>query len=104
MKGNVIVLLALLCLGAPAFGQVAEDRAQTQPPIPVTDKTLREFYAPEDILLAAAPVAVKKPSFAMKHPKLHKAGRRLRRTCQICQPVVSFLGSVGQCVTPFVIH
>ncbi|MBS2008233.1 MAG: hypothetical protein JST01_14390 [Cyanobacteria bacterium SZAS TMP-1] len=42
---------------------------------------------------------VKKQSFAMKHPKLHKAGRKFRRTCQILQPIVSFGGSCAQIVT-----
>jgi hypothetical protein len=30
-----------------------------------------------------------KPSFATKHPRLHKIGRKIRRTCQIIQPVLN---------------
>lgn len=49
-----------------------------------------------DASYVAAPVA--KPSFAMKHPKMHKAGRKIRRTCQRLTPVVAFGGSCAQIV------
>jgi len=47
--------------------------------------------------LVTAPVP--KPTFAMKHPKLHAIGRKIRRTCQVLLPVVEFCGSAAQIVT-----
>lgn len=41
-------------------------------------------------------MAYHKLSFAEKHPKLHKAGRKIRRTCQVLLPVVQFAGSAAQ--------
>lgn len=46
---------------------------------------------------------VGKPPFAVRHPKLHKAGRRVRQTCQRLQPVVSFVGSCAQIATMFIV-
>jgi hypothetical protein len=37
-------------------------------------------------------------TFAERHPKLHKWGRKIRKTCQILTPLVSFCGSVAQIV------
>lgn len=42
---------------------------------------------------------VKKLTFSQRHPKLHKTGRRIRRSCQILLPVAQFAGSVAQIVT-----
>jgi hypothetical protein len=49
-----------------------------------------------DANYVAAPVA--KPSFAMRHPKLHKTGVKIRRTCQRLQPIAAFGGSCAQIV------
>lgn len=44
-----------------------------------------------------------KQSFAMRHPKLHWCGRKLRRTCQVLNPIVQFAGATAQCITPFLL-
>lgn len=44
------------------------------------------------------PVTIKE-RFSSKHPKLHWCGRKIRRTCQILNPIVQFVGSAAQIVT-----
>lgn len=45
-----------------------------------------------------------KQPFSVKHPRLHKYGRKLRRVCQLLQPVLSATASSAQIATPFVFH
>lgn len=52
-------------------------------------------------VLMTAHVKQPKPPFAVRHPKIHAKMRKLRRTCQTLQPVVSFGGSVAQIVMMF---
>jgi len=85
MKGTFILLCALLALGAPAFAQSSDALPPVREPAPEV-------------------VTKKKEIFSVRHPKLHKIGRKVRKTAQICQPVIQCLGSVGQIVTPFIIH
>src|SRR6185437_806433 len=47
---------------------------------------------------AAAPAKPAKQTFAERHPKMHKVGRKVRGTCQVFQPVVAFGGSCAQIV------
>ena len=46
-------------------------------------------------------VAPKKVPFALRHPKLHRIGRKIRRTCQVLNPVVQFAGSAACVVKCF---
>jgi hypothetical protein len=41
---------------------------------------------------------VMKHSFAERHPKLHKVGRKVRRTCQVMLPVLQAAGAAAQVV------
>lgn len=42
------------------------------------------------------PAPVKKPSWTARHPRLHRVGRKIRRTCQVLLPVVEFGGATCQ--------
>ena len=44
-------------------------------------------------------VTVVKRSFAQKHPRLHKVGRRMRKLCVTLSPIVSVAGSAAQVVS-----
>lgn len=44
----------------------------------------------------------RKQNFSQRHPRLHKAGRFIRRTCQILNPIVSFAGSAAQVTGLFI--
>jgi hypothetical protein len=41
---------------------------------------------------------VMKHSFAERHPKIHKVGRKVRRTCQVMLPVLQAAGAAAQVV------
>jgi hypothetical protein len=67
--------------------------------IPARGATIDEVEVPKGYEAAQLPlgkVLVRKQPFAVRHPKLHKAGRKIRKTAQIFQPIVSFVGSVAQ--------
>ncbi len=95
MKKAIVVLMLLFsfCTCIQVFG--ASESAGTAPSegapggtITVTDMTGTKVYQ-------MSPKA-KKESFAVRHPKLHKAGRKIRRTCTVLLPVVEFAGACAQ--------
>lgn len=45
---------------------------------------------------------LRKLSFAVKHPKLHKIGRGFRRSCQVSLPVLQAAACVSQTLYPFI--
>lgn len=51
-----------------------------------------------------APVIKKKVPFKQRHPKIYKAGRKVRTVAIFVSPIVQVTGSVAQIVTPFLLH
>jgi hypothetical protein len=49
--------------------------------------------------MALAEPAQHKETFAVRHPKIHKAVRKGRKFCQLSLPVVQFAGACAQVVT-----
>lgn len=52
--------------------------------------------AEQETTSASLVAPLRKLSFAAKHPKLHKAGRAFRRSCQISLPVLQATAQVSQ--------
>ncbi|MDE2101814.1 MAG: hypothetical protein KGL39_31500 [Patescibacteria group bacterium] len=80
------LIVAMLSI-SPAFTQNNIDSTPVVPIIKIQDSTGEHTY-----ILAGKT----KLSFAERHPVLHRAGRKIRRTCQILLHIVSFAGSAAQ--------
>lgn len=108
---KVILFAAILALSvqssALAAGWVDGGDVFDLPPFPyvsVEKPITVEYVSPTTLTLPTEnppPVVViqYRRSFAMKHPKLHKIGRKIRRTCSVLLPIVEFAGACGQVVT-----
>lgn len=91
MNKLILSMLLALSLSLPA---VAQNNIDSRPAVKTAPVLM------EDGSIKQMVIAEKQP-FALRHPKLHKTGRKIRRTCQILQPIVSFGGSCAQIVRLF---
>lgn len=97
MRQQILILAATLALLTPAANAqnvpvVPEQFPQS--PLVLADPTI-------EVVRAGLPPRASKTPFAVKHPRLHRIGRKIRRTCTVLQPVASFAGSCAQIVTMF---
>lgn len=67
---------------------------------------LTPMIAKRDVLVESgwAPPPKQKAPFKERHPKIYKAGRKVRTVAIFVSPIVQVTGSVAQIVTPFLLH
>ena len=94
---TAVIVICIFMLAAPVA--LADDNSQV--PVTIVDKRGQPFaeVAPS----TAAPVAVpetkkKKEIFAVRHPRLHKAKRAIKKVCIAAKPVVELGGSCAQII------
>lgn len=89
---NITLIACLFVfLAPPALGAENNELQEVQ----IVDQQGKPFAVAAPATYEPPPKSSKKP-FAMRHPKLHKLGRKTRKLCQIGKPVVDFAGSCAQ--------
>lgn len=91
---TAVIVICIFMLAAPVA--LADDNSQV--PVTIVDKRGQPFaeVAPSTTTPVAVPIKKKKEVFAVRHPKLHKCGRAVRKFCVKTKPIVDFGGSVAQ--------
>lgn len=96
VAATAVIAICIFVLAAPVA--LADDNSQTA--VTIVDKQGQPFaeVAPSTPAPAAVPLKKKKEIFAVRHPRLHKAKRMLRKLCVNCKPVIEVGGSIAQII------
>ncbi len=89
MQKQTLIVVAMVASCTAAFGQNNIDSTPVTKPVMLEDGRIVQMVVPA------------KQPFTVRHPKLHKVGRKIRKTCQVLLPVVQFAGSTAQVARMF---